>query len=462
MTDTSRRTFLKVLGAGAAAGVAAQLPMQALADPPSGANEFFIFIHAAGAWDMTVGLDPRNEARGIIEPAHDDVLDTNGLLHWRPVPLNADSNTFEIVRPSGSNITFGPAIGLLAEHFDRLCVVRGVATNTVSHPDGTVFASTGRHLAGGRAPESSIDTLIANEFGRDALFPAISMNYPSWFVGTHLDRRAMPLRTGSIETIGKSLARSELYTYAADRAQVTALLSQEARDLAARQQFPEMFNGMGLHYDALNRMLQGNLRANFDGAMLAAAYPSLVPTAPGERYRFFQTGAINAAFAVEAMKRNIVRSVAFSVGSFDTHSTNYRNQAHLQQDLFNILARLIRVLEAPDARHPTLMGERLIDHTHILVTSEFCRTPQINASNGRDHYPCGATLIISPRFRGNYTIGSADPDQMLPVATRMFTDGRRAIAPPDILATFLHAFGVDPRRYMRDGEPVREMLRATT
>jgi hypothetical protein len=343
---------------------------------------------------------------------------------------------------------------MLAEHYDRLTVVRGVATNTVSHPDGTVFAATGRHLAGGRSPESSIDTLIANEFGRETLFPAISMNFPSWFVGSELDRRAMPLRAAGIETVGRSLNRSELYTYAADRAQVTTLLSQEARDLAARQQFPEVFNGMGLHYDALHRMLQGNLRANFDGAMLTAAYPNLVPTAVGERYRFFQTGAINAAFAVEAMKRNIMRSVAFSVGSFDTHSTNYRNQAALQQDLFNLLARLIRTLEAPESRHPTLMGERLIDHTHIMVVSEFCRTPQINVNGGRDHYPCGATLLISPRFRGNFSIGSSDPDQMLPVASRMFSDGRRAIAPPDILATFLTAFGVNPRRYMRDGESV--------
>ena len=36
----------------------------------------------------------------------------------------------------------------------------------------------------------------------------------------------------------------------------------------------------------------------------------------------------------------------------------------------------------------------------------------------------------------------------------------RAIAPPDLLATMLGAFGVDPRRYMRDGEVVRALLRA--
>jgi hypothetical protein len=458
MNESSRRRFLKVLAGASAAGVAAtHRPLEALAGGEEGQNEFFLFIHAAGAWDVMVGLDPRNENRGLIEAPNDDVLDTGGLSQWRPRVLDGDTNTFEPVRPTGSNISFGPAIGMLAEHYDRLTVINGIATNTVSHPDGTVFASTGRHLAGGRSPESSIDTLLANEFGLDTLFPSISMNFPSWFVGSNLDRRAMPLRTGSVETVGRSLARSDLYTYPDDREAVTTLLSQEARDLAARQQFPEVFQGMGLQYDSLRRMIRSNLRSTFDGAMLTTMYPTLVPTAVGERYRFFQTGAVNAAFAVEAMRRNVVRCVSFSVGTFDTHGANYRNQALLQQDLFNLLARLVRVLEATP--HPTLTTERLIAHTHIVVVSEFCRTPQINLSGGRDHYPSGSTLVISPRFRSNFVYGSSDPDQLLPQATRMFSDGRRAIAPPDILATMLSAFGVPPRRYMRDGEIVPELLR---
>jgi uncharacterized protein (DUF1501 family) len=183
-----------------------------------------------------------------------------------------------------------------------------------------------------------------------------------------------------------------------------------------------------------------------------------VPAAAAERYRFFQSGAINAAFAVEAMKRNVLRCLSFSIGSFDTHNTNYRNQGALQQELFAILARLVRTLDATP--HPTLTGERLSAHTHVLVVSEFCRTPQINLSGGRDHYPNGSALVISPAFRSNFVYGSSDPDQLLPRPSGVFSDGMRAIAPPDLLATFLGAFGVDPRRYMRDGEIVRQLLRA--
>ena len=68
--------------------------------------------------------------------------------------------------------------------------------------------------------------------------------------------------------------------------------------------------------------------------------------------------------------------------------------------------------------------------------------------------------MISPRFRGNLVFGKSDADQLLPARAGRFADGERAIAPPDLLATFVSAFGVPPRRYMRDGEIVPELLKA--
>jgi hypothetical protein len=57
-------------------------------------------------------------------------------------------------------------------------------------------------------------------------------------------------------------------------------------------------------------------------------------------------------------------------------------------------------------------------------------------------------------------LGKTDPEQVLPVATRRFADGERAMAPPDLLATFVSAFGVPPNKYFREGEVVPELLRA--
>jgi uncharacterized protein (DUF1501 family) len=128
-----------------------------------------------------------------------------------------------------------------------------------------------------------------------------------------------------------------------------------------------------------------------------------------------------------------------------------------QQELFDVVATMVRTLDA--SPHPTKSGAKLSDHTHILVISDFCRTPQINLAMGRDHYPNNSALILSPRFRSPLVYGKTDAEQLLPEPVRRFTDGERAIAPPDLLATFLAALKVDPRKYMRDGEVVTELLR---
>ena len=451
---TSRRTFLKVLSAGAVAAFAGLPSRRALADvAAAGETEFFVFVHAAGGWDVTLWSDPRNEARGIIHPASTENTDTSKLKRWVDAPLADATKTFELVRPPGSNLVFGPGIGDLAEMADRITIVNGLAMNTVAHPDGATYSATGRHPEGGRVAAPSIDTMLSNELGREQLLPTVSIRFPSSYVGDNLDRRVVPLAIDDVGSISRTLARSALYDASGERDQVTALLSAEATDLAARATYPGVLEGMALQYGSLHRMLSSNLQEVFTTAGLKKAHPEL-----DYKSRFAGGPAVNAAFAVESMKRNLVRSVSFAVGGFDTHGNNYKTQAQLQQETFDLLAALVRSLDATP--HPIKTGSKLSEHTHILVVSEFCRTPQINLNLGRDHYPNNSALVISPRFKTNLAFGASDPEQLLPMKAKKFTDGERAIAPPDVLATFLGAFGVSPRKYMRDGEVVPELLKA--
>jgi hypothetical protein len=451
---TTRRTFLKVLSAGAVAAFAGLPSRRALADVAAAADaEFFIFVHAAGGWDVTLWADPRNEARGIIHPASTENTDTSKLKRWVDAPLAEGTRTFELVRPPGSNLVFGPGIGDLAEMADRITIVNGLAMNTVAHPDGAVYSATGRHPEGGRVAAPSIDTMLSNELGRDQLLPTVSIRFPSSYVGDNLDRRVVPLAIDDVGSISRTLARSALYDASSERDQVTALLSEEAADLARRATYPDVIDGLGLQYGSLHRMLSSNLQDVFSAQGLRKAHPEL-----DYKSRFAGGPAVNAAFAVEAMKRNLVRSVSFAIGGFDTHGANYKTQAQLQEEAFDLLAALVRSLDATP--HPTKNGAKLSEHTHVLVVSEFCRTPQINLNLGRDHYPNNSALVISPRFKSNTVFGKSDPDQLLPLPAKKFADGERAIAPPDLLATFLHAFGVSPRKYMRDGEVVGELLKA--
>jgi hypothetical protein len=449
-----RRRFLKVLSGGAVAAFTGMLPLRSMADVATKANdgEFFVFIHASGGWDVTLWADPRNELRGIVHPASTENTDKGALRLWVDAPLDATNKTFELVRPKGSNLVFGPGIGALAEMPDRITVINGLAMNTVAHPDGATFSATGRHPQGGRVAASSIDTMLSNELGREQLLPTVSLRFPSAFVGDNLDRRAVPLAVDDVGSVGRTLFRAQMFDANPERDKVTALLSEEAGDLAKRSTYPGVLEGLDLQYQSVRRMLGTNLQEVFTANSLKQLHPEL-----NYKGRFGAGPSVNASFAVEAMKRNIVRCVSFAFGSFDTHGNNYKTQALNQQELFDMVATLVKILDVTP--HPTKTGKKLADHTHIMVVSEFCRTPQINLNLGRDHYPNNSALVISPRFRQGFVFGRSDPDQLLPEKAKL-GGGARAFSPADLLATFLAAFGVSPRKYMRDGEVVKELLRA--
>ena len=431
----NRRDALRLLGGGAAL-LALRRPLLAAAAP---SDEFFIFIHAAGGWDVTLWADPRNERKGLVEPASTDNTDTGPLTRWKPAKLDGDTDTFQLLGDAQQPL--GPGIGDLYDLRDRLTIVNGLAMNTVSHPDGTAYSATGRHLAGGRPPASSIDVALANELGATQLLPDVAIQFPSSYVGDRLDRRAIPLRVPSAATIAKSLARSDTYLGEADRAAITALLADEAHALAGRSIYPETYERIASQ--AQPRLLSNELKAAFTQQALQAAYPDF-----DYKAKQLGNGALGGAFAIEAIKRNLVRCVGFALGGLDTHNQNYKQHAHTLQELFGTVATLVKRLDATP--HPTRAGTRLSERTHILVFSDFCRTPQINLSGGRDHYPNNSALVISPRFVGGRTFGKTDVEQLLPAGA--------PLAPPDLLATLLHAFHIEPRRYLRDGQVVPEML----
>jgi hypothetical protein len=448
-----------MLGATAAAQGALMVSpwMNALAFPtPTTSDEFFVFLHASGGWDTMLSLDPRNEARGLIQPSTAANSDVGGVRLWRP----ATNGSFEpIVRGS---LRLGPAMGYLTDLADRLCVFNGLAMNTVSHDDGSSFVVTGRHLSGGTPGSDSIDVALSHAFGTQQLIPGISLaGFPSAFISPQLDRRAVPVRVGYVGLVSPSLTRSTHFTTAAERRLVNTLLTEEAQDLASRAEYRDVPERFALQSRALQEVLDRDLREIFDQYYLvrpevltpelrelrARTYPYNVPDAY----------VANASFIVQALRRNVVRCISLGLGTFDTHFGDNRAQPQRLQEFFDTLAALVRALDGQP--HPTRTGHRLGDHTHILVTSDFCRTPNLNLSQGRDHYPNNAALVISPRFRGGMSFGSSDAEQYLPAPVTGFAGAPRPVSPPDVLATLVSAVGIDSQCFFRDGEVIRSVLR---
>src|SRR5262249_27132142 len=215
------------------------------------------------------------------------------------VGRGGDTETFEILEPSDSRLRLGPGIGELYDLRDRLTIINGLAMNTVSHPDGTVFSATGRHLAGGRAQAASVDVAVASELGADQLLPAVAIQFPSWFVGDRLDRHAIPLRVTSAATIAKPLAPSEGHLDHTDRAAITALLTDESSALAPRSMFPHPYERIASQHQAQPSLIGGTLEKAFAQKALQDAYPAFDYKSKSQA-----AGALSAAFTVEAIRRN--------------------------------------------------------------------------------------------------------------------------------------------------------------
>eukprot|EP00456_Euglypha_rotunda_P044907 TRINITY_DN354_c0_g1_i18.p1 TRINITY_DN354_c0_g1~~TRINITY_DN354_c0_g1_i18.p1 ORF type:complete len:367 (-),score=60.66 TRINITY_DN354_c0_g1_i18:146-1246(-) len=142
--------------------------------------------------------------------------------------------------------------------------------------------------------------------------------------------------------------------------------------------------------------------------------------------------------------------------NWDSHANNFaQHKEHLVPPAEKALATLITDLE-----------ERgLLDSTLIVATGEFGRTPQINNTAGRDHWPdCYTVLLAGGGVQGGAVHGASDSIGAYPA--------KDPATPADLAATIYWRFGFDPARHMHDrlsrphhladGEPLRGLFGATT
>ena len=122
---------------------------------------------------------------------------------------------------------------------------------------------------------------------------------------------------------------------------------------------------------------------------------------------------------------------------WDCHVFNHEVYQMIVPDMDNIAYHLINDLE-----------ERgLLDDTLVVIMGEFGRTPWINASRGRDHYPHAWSLALAGcGIRGGVVAGATDEDGV--DVTEDPYDER------NLFATIFSALGLDPyEKYDLPGLP---------
>lgn len=97
------------------------------------------------------------------------------------------------------------------------------------------------------------------------------------------------------------------------------------------------------------------------------------------------------------------------------------------------------------------LGDRgLLETTMVAAVGEFGRTPRINSSGGRDHWPgVWSVALAGGGVRGGQVIGASDARASEPVD--------RPVSPQELLASFYQGMDIDPSPLV-DAPPVFELF----
>jgi len=120
-----------------------------------------------------------------------------------------------------------------------------------------------------------------------------------------------------------------------------------------------------------------------------------------------------------------VRFVSMTYGGWDMHT---QITAGFRRDMPALDQALATLLEDLESRG-------LLQKTLVLVSSEFGRTPKINAEGGRDHWPkVFSVMLAGGGVKGGLIYGASDA-----TATEPDLD---AVSPEDLATTMYHLMGI--------------------
>jgi len=140
------------------------------------------------------------------------------------------------------------------------------------------------------------------------------------------------------------------------------------------------------------------------------------------------------------------------LANWDSHENNF---GRLKNDLLPPADRgFSALIEDLDARG-------LLASTLVVALAEFGRSPKINKSAGRDHWPgCYSIVLAGGGVKGGVVHGSSDRIGAYPDAD--------PVTPADLAATLFWRFGLDPATEVQDltgkpyrltdGEPLRQLF----
>jgi hypothetical protein len=415
----------------------------------------FLFVGLVGSLGLSLGelfklqaqsAAPKARAQSVINifmpggMAAQESFDPKLLA---PIEYRGPLGTVKTKLPG---VYFSEVLTQTAGVADKLCVVRSMTHGEADHDRGTHNMFTGwRPSPAVQYP--SLGSIVSHELGpRNNLPPYVCIpSQPNNFAGTgFLGSAYGPFSLGADPADGGFRVRDLNLPGGVDekrfarRRELRAAVDEHFSALEKA----DALDGTDSFYQRAYAMISSDkARAAFD----LKAEPDKL------RDEYGRNAAGQRLLLARRLTEAGVRFVSLTYGGWDHHDNIANGFQNQMPEFDRAFAALIRDLDQ--------RGQ--LDSTLVLVTTEFGRTPKVNGTGGRDHYPKVFSIVLAGGgIKRGCVVGATDP-----TGSEAESD---PLEVPDYAATIYQLLGIDyektllagnrPVKIVKDGEAAKGLL----
>ncbi|MCP4192585.1 MAG: DUF1501 domain-containing protein [Planctomycetaceae bacterium] len=380
-----------------------------------------------------------------------------GIAHqesWDPKP-HASSDLrgeFKAISTATPGIQFCEHIPLMANHSNKLAVVRSLHHTIGGHGGALYNSITGQRAPEGKAKDRknwpSITSMLSKFRDSDAGTPrAICMPYLNYDNGALIQGQFGGWLGGKYDPIMMRTPAGKPYGG-------TSRYTNHELDLKLNMKRERAFHRQGL-LNHLERQVgtqsdfsEHNLFRTMAEDMLLSspvkeAY-NLENEDPRIRVMYGDHIGGQSMLLARRLTEAGVPIVQVNAGAGDLAGGGGDNWDTHRDHFPKMKKRLLPVFDRSISALLTDLEQRgSLEETLVAVLTDFGRTPKINNNGGRDHYPAVYSQILAGGgIRGGQVYGSSDVQGAAP--------HDNPCTPADFHATVYRAMGIDPREELRD------------
>jgi hypothetical protein len=366
-----RRDFLKLcslagLGFACPGGVASLLA-ETKEEPPY-EGPFYMVFNASGGWDTTYLMDPKGIGDINRLYKEGDIL-TKGAHKFAPTAKHKEGGM--------SNEEF------FGEFGKELLTLNGLDYSVNNHAPGARYMATGK-----------LDSMFFPTFAalvaacKGPACPLSFLTFGNYSATGNIVAMSRVPYLPSLQRIANadSVEGNIRAPYHDDFAQarIEQALAEQHEARAAQPRLPRQERAESMLYAA-----QVNSKA------MARVTPFIPKENPKGRL------AQQAEIALACFKAGVCVSANLSIGQFDSHQNNDKDQMKLIPEFLEGIAYVLRRAVELGIR------EKLV----VIIQSEMGRTPTYNNGHGKDHWSIGSIMFLGPGIKGDRVLGATDEKQ---------------------------------------------------